>query len=76
MTNLRPSPLLTPRERDVLACVKRGETAAKEIGRVLGISPRTAEIHRDSLCAKLGAKSVADLVRIALVGAGSSGNGA
>ena len=36
----------------------------KQAGRELGISPRTIEVHRARIMAKLGAKNGADLVRI------------
>ena len=38
----------------------------KETGRKLGISPRTIEVHRARIMAKLGARNAADLVRIVL----------
>jgi two-component system response regulator FixJ len=56
---------LTPRERQVLAEIMGG-ASNKEAGRKLGISPRTVEVHRARIMDKLGAKNVADLVRIAL----------
>lgn len=56
---------LTPRERDVLAQIVAG-ASNKQAGRLLGISPRTIEIHRARIMDKLGAKNAADLVRIAL----------
>ena len=56
---------LTPREREVLARVIGG-ASNKEAGRMLGISPRTVEVHRASIMDKLGAKNAADLVRIVL----------
>ena len=56
---------LTPRERDVLKQLVGG-ASNKEAGRRLGISPRTIEIHRARIMDKLGAKNVADLVRMAL----------
>ena len=56
---------LTPRERDVLGQLVAG-ASNKEAGRLLGISPRTIEIHRARIMEKLGAKNVADLVRMAL----------
>jgi FixJ family two-component response regulator len=56
---------LTPRERDVLQQLVAG-ASNKEAGRQLGISPRTIEIHRARIMEKLGAKNVADVVRMAL----------
>ena len=56
---------LTRREREVLNLVGKG-LHAKEIARNLAISPRTVEVHKASLMAKLGARNVAGLVRYAL----------
>ena len=56
---------LTPREREVLERIIGG-SSNKETGRHLGISPRTIEVHRARIMAKLGAKNAADLVRIVL----------
>ena len=56
---------LTPRERDVMAAMVRG-LQNKMIAHELGISPRTVEIHRARLMAKLEASSVAEIVRISL----------
>ena len=39
---------------------------AKEIAAALGISPRTVEVHKTRLMAKLGVRNVAELVRFAL----------
>ena len=52
---------LTNREAEVADLVAVGATN-KEIGKKLGISPRTVEIHRANAMAKLGAKSVARVV--------------
>jgi len=57
--------LLTPREREVLGKIAEG-ASNKEAGRLLGISPRTIEVHRARIMEKLGAKNAADLVRIVL----------
>jgi FixJ family two-component response regulator len=57
--------LLTPREREVLEQIAAG-ASNKEAGRLLGISPRTIEVHRARIMEKLGAKNAADLVRIVL----------
>jgi FixJ family two-component response regulator len=56
---------LTAREQEVLAQLISGATN-KEAGKQLGISHRTIEIHRARIMEKLGAKSVADMIRIAL----------
>ena len=56
---------LTAREREVLAQAALG-LHAKEIGTVLGISPRTVEVHKTRIMAKLGVRNVAELVRFAL----------
>jgi len=53
---------LTPRERDVLLALLQGE-GNKEIGRRLGISHRTVEIHRGRVMAKLNASSPIELFR-------------
>ena len=56
---------LTPRERQVLKLVGEGATS-KTIASRLGISPKTAQIHRANLMAKLGVHSTAGLVRYAI----------
>jgi two-component system response regulator FixJ len=56
---------LTPREREVLEQLVLGHSN-KAIGRVLGISPRTVEIHRARVMEKMGATSLSQLVRVAL----------
>jgi RNA polymerase sigma factor (sigma-70 family) len=56
---------LTEREREVLQLVARG-LHAKEIARDLGISPRTVEVHKARIMDKLGARNVAELVRLAV----------
>lgn len=53
---------LSEREREVLGLIVGGLTN-KEIGRALGLSPRTVESHRASLFAKLEAESLAQLIR-------------
>lgn len=58
---------LTPREREVLEKAALG-LHAKEIARALGISPRTVEVHKTRIMAKLGVRNVAELVRFALAG--------
>lgn len=56
---------LTARERDVLEHLVAGRSN-KEVGRELGISPRTVEIHRARLMEKMTAESLAQLVRMAI----------
>jgi len=65
---------LSEREREVLGLIVEGLTN-KEIGRALGLSPRTVETHRANLFAKLQAPSLAQLIRhyAALVDAGDTG---
>jgi len=53
---------LTAREREVAALVLEGLTA-KEIGKALGISPRTVEIYRARLLRKYQAGSSVELVQ-------------
>ena len=53
---------LSEREREVLGLIIEGLTN-KEIGRALELSPRTVETHRANLFAKLGAESLAQLIR-------------
>jgi FixJ family two-component response regulator len=54
---------LTPREREVLTLVTSGK-ANKVMAADLGLSQRTIEIHRARVMEKMGASSVAQLVRM------------
>jgi len=56
---------LTSREREVLQLAAEGHTNAA-IGKQLFISPRTVEIHRANMMAKLDLRSHTDLIRYAL----------
>ncbi len=56
---------LTPRERQVMDLVVRGD-ANKVIAIDLGLSERTVEIHRAKVMEKMGARSVAHLVKLHL----------
>jgi FixJ family two-component response regulator len=53
---------LTPREREVLAFVSSG-LMNKQIAAQLGLAEITVKIHRGHIMKKMGAKSLADLVR-------------
>ncbi len=57
---------LTPREREVMGLVVAGN-ANKVIAMDLGLSERTVEIHRARVMEKMATRSVAHLVRMALV---------
>jgi len=57
--------LLSPREREVLAGLVAG-LPNKSIAYDLAISPRTVEIHRARVMDKMGARSLSQLVRLAL----------
>ena len=62
--------VLTGREREVLDHLLAGRTS-KETARALGISPRTAEVHRRNLLRKFEVGSAKELMRLAA----SSGSG-
>lgn len=54
---------LTPREREVMDRVVAGKPN-KIVARELALSTRTVEIHRARLMEKMGARSLAELVRL------------
>ena len=56
---------MTKREKEVLAGLLRGQLN-KVTGSELGISARTVEIHRANLKKKMQAKSLPELVKMAL----------
>jgi DNA-binding NarL/FixJ family response regulator len=56
---------LSKREREVIKLIALGHSS-KEIGRLLGISHRTVDTHRNRLMGKLGLKTLADVVRYAV----------
>jgi two-component system response regulator FixJ len=55
---------LSPRERDVLGRLLSG-ASNKLIGRALGLSPRTVEMHRAKMLDRLGAQTTAEALEIA-----------
>jgi FixJ family two-component response regulator len=57
--------LLTPREKEVFDVLAQGKSH-REIGELLKISPRTVEVHKGRVMEKLGIKTLADLLRIAI----------
>jgi FixJ family two-component response regulator len=53
---------LTPREREILALVSSG-LMNKQIAAELGLAEITVKIHRGHVMKKMGAKSLAELLR-------------
>lgn len=57
--------LLTPREREILQLLAEGKST-KQIGLQLHISPKTVEVHRLNIMAKLHLDNVAQLTKYAV----------
>jgi FixJ family two-component response regulator len=55
---------LTPREREIMAFVTAG-LMNKQIAGEIGVSEVTVKLHRGNVMRKMGAKSLAELVRMA-----------
>jgi len=55
---------LTRREKEIMACISRG-LVNKQIAAEIGITENTVKVHRSNLVRKMGAKSLAELVRMA-----------
>ena len=62
----RRAALLTARENEILDLVATGEPN-KMIARRLGISFRTVELHRSHILEKMRARSVSELIRMAIL---------
>jgi FixJ family two-component response regulator len=58
---------LTAREREVFDRLVDGKST-KQIAAAFSLSPRTVEIHRSRVLEKMGVRSVAELVKLALAG--------
>jgi len=58
---------LSEREKQVLGGILAGQSS-KAIAQDLNLSPRTVEVYRSGLMAKMQASSLSDLVRMALLG--------
>lgn len=56
---------LTPREREIVQLLAEGKSN-KEVATALDISVKTAETHRARIMAKLGLRSIGELVRYAV----------
>ena len=59
------SPRLTPRQREVLGLIAKGQRM-KEIAGILNVSTRTVESHKYEMMHALGVQTTAELVRYAV----------
>jgi RNA polymerase sigma factor (sigma-70 family) len=57
---------LTPREREVMDLVVEG-MSNKAVANTLGLSAKTVEVHRAKVMEKMNARSVSDLVKMAML---------
>lgn len=60
-----PPMTITPRQQQILELIAEGGMA-KEMGPKLGLSPRTVEQLRGDMVERMGAKTIAHLVAIAM----------
>jgi DNA-binding NarL/FixJ family response regulator len=60
-----PRNQLSTREQDILACLAQGQSS-KQIARVLDLSVRTVEAHRQNIRRKLELETQADLIKYAV----------
>jgi DNA-binding CsgD family transcriptional regulator len=61
-----PLTCLTSREREVVALLADGNTN-KGVARILGLSPKTIEVHRAEAMRRLNIKTAAELFKVAIV---------
>ncbi len=61
----RDSAKLTTRQREVLQLLAEGHTM-REVGNILGLSPRTIAFHKYRIMEELGLKTNADLIQFAI----------
>jgi len=61
------TPSLSPREREVRDLVVAGLDNGA-VAQALGISPRTVEVHKARVLAKLGVRNLAELLKMSLTG--------
>jgi len=61
---MKTKKLLTSREREILNLISLG-ISSNEMANQLGISIETIKTHRKNLILKVGARNVANLIRIA-----------
>jgi DNA-binding NarL/FixJ family response regulator len=61
----QPRAALTAREREVLQMLAEGR-AAREVGSVLGISPKTVAFHRNNVKRKFGVRKTVELIKRAI----------
>jgi DNA-binding NarL/FixJ family response regulator len=60
-----PSAVLTPREEEIVKLVAEGHSS-REIARLLTISPKTVDRHRENVLQKLGMRDRTELTRYAI----------
>lgn len=59
-------PDLTPTEKRILCCIVQKEMTSSEIGEEIRMNVPSVEKHRRNIMSKLGVKSVAGMVRVAV----------
>jgi FixJ family two-component response regulator len=63
-TARRRAAALSPREQEVMALIVQG-LLNKQVGHRLGVTEKTVKVHRARVMSKMGAGSLAELVRLA-----------